>query len=85
MSTPPHPTRYVGIDVSKRCLDICPIPEEEIFFVSNDPQGIDELLRRLLQEARPELVVLEATDHYERLTSTAIAAVGIPVAVINPR
>jgi transposase len=84
---------YVGIDVSKRTLDACLLPEGtrttttgESFVVSNDQVGIDELIGRLQEGARsPELVVLEATGRYERLCATSIAATGIPVAIVNPR
>jgi hypothetical protein len=38
----------VVIDVSKRSLDICLLPEGETFVVSNDRQGgVDELLSTL--------------------------------------
>lgn len=82
----------VGIDVSKRTLDVCVLPEGatssqgESFVLTNDQEGIDELLSRLAKPgAKPALVVLEATGRYERLAATSIAAAGIPVAVVNPR
>lgn len=85
MSTTNKPIRrVVGIDVSKRCLDVCPMPEAETFTLTNDQEGIDELLSRL-EEDRPELVVLEATGRYERPAAATIAAAGIAVAVVNPR
>src|SRR5215211_7165552 len=84
-----NPVRHVvGIDVSKRTLDVCLLPADaphgESFRLSNDQEGIDELLS-YLEVASPELVVLEATGRYERLAATSIAAAGIAVAVINPR
>jgi len=83
-TTTPERTRHVGIDVSKGRLDVCLMPEGEAFSVTNDQQGIDQLAGRL-EEARPELVVLEATGKYERPAAAAIAALGIAVAVVNPR
>jgi transposase len=83
-TTNPKRPRHVGIDVSKGRLDVCLMPEGEAFAVANDQEGIDSLLRRL-EEARPELVVLEASGRYERPAAAAIAASGIAVAVINPR
>lgn len=91
--TNPHQhrrTHAVGIDVSKRTLDVCILPEDapqgESFVLANDQEGIDELLSRLAKlEANPALVVLEATGRYERLAASSIAAAGIPVAVVNPR
>lgn len=83
---------HVGIDVSKRTLDVCILPGEapdpngESFVVANDQEGIDELLSRLREPgSSPKLVVMEATGRYERLAATSIAAAGIAVAVVNPR
>jgi transposase len=86
MTSSTKPTRHVvvGIDVSKRRLDVCLMPDGEAFAVANDQRGIDELLSRL-EEVCPELVVLEATGRYERPAAAAIAASGIAVAVVNPR
>ena len=78
------PPGRAGIDVSKERLDVHLLPKGEAFAVANDHEGIDALVERLLQ-ARPELVVLEATGRYERPAATAIAAAGIAVAVVNPR
>lgn len=83
-ANPEDGARYLGIDVSKARLDACLLPEGEAFSVPNDQTGIDELLLRL-EHARPGLVVLEATGKYERPAAAAIAASGIPVAVVNPR
>lgn len=74
------PVRHVGIDVSKERLDVCSLPDGGTFSVANDRAGIDELIARLLEGVRPELVVLEATGKYERP-----AAVAVAVAVVNPR
>ena len=74
------PVRHVGIDVSKERLDVCSLPDGGTFSVANDRAGIDELIARLLEGVRPELVVLEATGKYERPATVAVA-----VAVVNPR
>jgi transposase len=79
------PVRHVGIDVSKERLDVCSLPDGGTFSVANDRAGIDELIARLLEGVRPELVVLEATGNYERPAAVAVAAAGIAVAVVNPR
>lgn len=79
---------HVGIDVSKRILDVCLLsgddPHGESFTVVNDPEGVDEILSRLAQSA-PKLVVMEATGKYERPAATQIAAAGMAVAIVNPR
>jgi transposase len=56
----------------------------DAFFVPHDDAGIDTLVSRLLQE-RPVMVILEATGGFERAVVGALAAAGLPVAVINPR
>ena len=86
MSTESTVRHHVGIDVSKERLDVCcSLPDGGTFSVANDRAGIDELLARLLESVRPELVVLEATGKYERPAAAAVAARGIAVAVVNPR
>lgn len=82
---------HVGIDVSKRTLDVCILPENgdpweegESFVVPNDQEGMDEILSRL-NDKNTKLVVMEATGRYERLAATSIAASSVPVAIVNPR
>lgn len=84
VSPTPEQQIHVGIDVSKRILDVCLLPEGESFTLANDQEGVEELLSRL-QKVAPKLVVLEATGRYERLPATSIASAGIAVAVVNPR
>jgi transposase len=79
------------VDVSKDRLDIGlrwsesqGRDEEEAFVVAYDDSGIDALLSRLLEE-RPEVVIIEATGGFERVVVGALAAVGLPVAGVNPR
>jgi transposase len=77
---------YAGIDVSKARLDVALRPTDRLFEVANDQAGIDSLLVGLQQEqARPTLVVLEATGGLERPLAAALAAAAIPVVVVNPR
>ena len=77
--------RYAGVDVSKARLDVTVRPTGERYSVANDPKGIDTLVGRLEEAGPPELVVLEATGGFERPAAMALAASGIPVAVVNPR
>ncbi len=88
MSSPSQQEVHVGIDVSKRTLDVCLLPSEagEVFTLANDQKGLDELLSRLAEPGlSPKLVVLEATGRYERLAATTLASAGIAVAIVNPR
>ena len=75
---------YVGIDVSKAHLDVAVIPVGEVWCTTNDEKGIVELKERLAAHS-PALVVLEATGGYELPVAAALGAVGLWVAVVNPR
>lgn len=88
MTRSPRQETHLGIDVSKRTLDVCILrkdaPRSESFVVANDQAGIEEILSRL-EGTSVELAVLEATGRYERLAATTLAAAGISVAIVNPR
>ena len=75
---------YAGIDVSLATLDVAVVPSGESWQFGNDGQGIDALLERL-GRIHPVLVVLEATGGAEASVAAALAAAGMPVAVVNPR
>jgi transposase len=81
MSTSPL---FVGIDVSKARLDGAARPSGLTFQQANDPEGIAAVLG-LLRPLHPALIVLEATGGYELPLAAALAAAGLPVAVVNPR
>lgn len=75
---------YLGIDVAKDSLDLHARPAGGAVRVANDPDGIAALTARVTALA-PALVVLEATGGYEHPVAAALAAAGVPVAVVNPR
>lgn len=75
---------FIGIDVSKATLQIQVRPGTEAWVVRNDDSGIDELTTRLV-EMKPQLIVLEATGGFHLAVTAALAAAGLPVAVVNPR
>jgi transposase len=77
------PDVFVGIDVSKARLDVA-ADGLAPFAVDNTPEGVAGLVARLVP-LRPALVVLEATGKLEVAAVAALAAAGLPVAVINPR
>jgi len=74
----------VGIDVSKDQLDVAVGPSKEAFSVPRNSGGLDNLVRRLLALS-PKLVVMEATGGFETIVAAALAAAGLPVAVVNPQ
>lgn len=75
---------FVGIDVSKDRLDVYLRPVGSAFGVARDAEGLDDLVERLSALA-PALVVLEATGGFEITVAAALAAAGLPLAVVNPR
>lgn len=75
---------FIGIDVSKDRLDVHVRPGGEAFAAANDDGGVRTLVDRLRGLA-PELVVLEATGGRQVRAAGALAAAGLPVAVVNPR
>jgi transposase len=76
-------SRWIGIDVSKRCLDVCVRPDMQQFQEANTEKGIASLVKRV-RELEPALVVLEATAGMEAMVAAELAAEHVPVAV-NPR
>ena len=75
---------FVGIDVSKKSLDVAFRPTGEVLSLVNDESGISALVTRLSAEPI-DLVVLEATGGLESPVATALALAGVSVAVVNPR
>ncbi len=75
---------YVGIDVSKRTLDVDSYPTSNSAQFSNDEDGHKSLVAAVAA-LRPRIVVLEATGGLESGVVGALAAALLPVVVINPR
>lgn len=75
---------FVGIDVSKRQLDVATRPETASFQVSNDDQGITALIQRLA-DLEPQLILLEASGGFETMAAASLRQAGLPAQIINPR
>ena len=75
---------FVGIDVAKLRLDVHLRPSGERFTIDHGEEEVAALVGRLAALA-PALVVLEATGGMEVRLAAALAAAGLPVAVVNPR
>jgi transposase len=75
---------FIGIDVAKHRLDVHARPSGESFAADYDDEGVAGLVERLASLA-PALVVLEATGGLEVRLAAALAAAGLPVAIVNPR
>jgi transposase len=75
---------FVGIDVSKRWLDVAVRPGGCAWQADNTEEGIAELVVRV-QELEPTHVALEATGGYERAVMRALSMAKLPVSRLNPR
>lgn len=75
---------YVGIDVSKDRLDVHVHPVGESFGVSRDETGLEQLVARL-KSYDLAVIAIEATGGLEAIVVAALAAAGLPVAVVNPK
>ena len=79
-----QPTIFVGIDVSKDRLDVHLRPSDEAFRVPRNTKELDAFARRL-SGLPVALIVLEATGGFEASVAAALAAVGLPLWIVNPR
>lgn len=76
--------RIIGVDVSKKRLDVFVAASEQVLEFANDEAGV-VAARKALESAKPTLIVVEATGGLERPVVTAALAASLPVAVVNPR
>jgi len=74
---------FVGIDVSQARLDIAVRPGASWSIVHEE--GAIAALVEQLRALGPTLIVLEATGGMEIPLTSALAAAGLPVVVVNPR
>ena len=75
--------RYVGVDVSKKTLDVHVLPEGDVLQFPRTVEGVEALAATLLPYA-PRIVALEATGGFETVAAAGLAAAGLPVVVVNP-
>lgn len=73
----------VGIDVSKKRLDVYVHPAGTLFSIGNDEAGLASLVTQL-GALEPDCIGIEATGGYERLAAASLAEAGLRVVVINP-
>jgi transposase len=76
---------FIGIDVAKRELEVSERPSGACWTASNDVAGIAGLVERIRAAGPVALIVVEATGGYEMALVAALAAVQLPVVVVNPR
>lgn len=75
---------FIGIDVSKKLLDVCVLPEGSVTKVENNHKGFDRLLKHL-SDFKGALVVMEATGGLQTPVCGALHEGGFQVAIVNPR
>jgi len=75
---------YVGIDVSKRQLDLARSDDPNLLTVSNDAQGVRQIVE-LLRALGVTIIAVEATGGLEQRLLTALLEAQLPVALVNPR
>lgn len=75
---------FVGIDIAKAEVEIKESGSLRTYSERHTKAGIRKTVRRMVA-IQSTLVVMEATGGLEKALSRALAAAGIPVAVINPR
>ena len=76
--------QFVGIDIAKDTVDVCIGADAEVMHVAYDHQGVATICQRL-KAVSPTLIVMEATGGLETRLASELAALGLSVAVINPR
>ncbi len=74
---------FVGIDVSKRWLEVRVYGTAESKQIGNDPDGYARLVQEM-NVVQPQLIVFEATGGYENWAAKALREAGQRVAVANP-
>jgi len=75
---------YVGIDISADRLEVQVLPTEQRQSLVYEQAGVTHLVG-FLQQLKPALIVVEATGKLEMAVVASMAAVELPVVVMNPR
>lgn len=79
---------YLGLDVAKASVVLASEPAGVQGTFATDASGLAALVatcQQAHQQAPITLIVLEATGGYEAPVAAALAAVALPVAIVNPR
>jgi transposase len=79
-----HKETFIGIDISKKQLDVAVLPDSKHKVYSNNEQGISQLTS-FLKSLSPSLIVMEATGGFEMPCVGVLASECLPLVVVNPR
>jgi len=74
---------YIGVDVSKRWLEVQVYGEAQSRKIGNDVEGYASLIEQM-KAIQPQLIVFEATGGYESRAVKALSEAGFAVSVVNP-
>jgi transposase len=74
---------FIGIDVAKAKLDLGRSDVPHILTVTNDLDGIGQILQ-MLSDLKPAIIVIEATGGLERPLLDALLDADLPAALVNP-
>lgn len=74
----------VGIDISKKTLDVAIGSNKDYSVFGNDSPGIDSILK-VLDSYSVSLILMEATGGFESAIASSLQVAGYDVVVINPR
>jgi transposase len=76
---------FVGIDVSKKWLDIAVLPSGETWRTENNEAGIGILLQKLEPLKREiQRIIAEATGGYEAMAVAQLYTARFPISRVNP-
>lgn len=75
---------FWGIDVSKTALDLARWGKQEVIRYENDAAGIAAMVAVLSSKTAVTLIVVEASGGFEQTMVTELAAVSLPIVVVNP-
>lgn len=75
---------YIGVDISKAKLDVALGTNNSLLQVSNDQQGLKDLIKQLPAKKR-SLIIMEASGGYEKYAANYLRERKFNVAVINAK
>lgn len=75
---------FIGIDVSKTALDVAEYGQEMVERYVNDETGIASIVKTLEVRSSITSILVEASGGFERALVSELAAVGLPIIVVNP-
>jgi transposase len=77
---------FVGIDVSKKSLEIHILPSGVHFSVNYNKSGLTTLVKKLKDLQQLQVILMEATGGYEKRLAAELCAAGLnKVCIKNPR